>query len=166
MPDARVAISLGSNQGDSCENIRSAAEKLTAVGVDNMTLSPLYKTSPVDCPDGAPDFVNAALTGTTRLSAKELLAACRSVEDTMGRPRVRGYHEDRVIDLDLLMYDDLVTNTDELVLPHPEMTNRLFVLAPLADVAGEWLVPLANVTVNACLKRLDPGDEHVVCLRD
>jgi len=166
MPDARVAISLGSNQGDSCENIRRAAEALSSSGVENLVLSPLYKTSPVDCPEDAPDFVNAALTGTTHLSAEELLTVCRSVEEALGRPLVRGYHEDRVIDLDLLMYDDMITKTADLVLPHPEMTNRLFVLAPLADVAGEWVVPIASITVETCLKRLDPGDEHVVRIRD
>ena len=99
MPESRVAISLGSNQGDSCENIRRAAEALRSQGVENLVLSPLYQTSPVDCPEGAPDFVNAALAGTTKLSAMDLLAVCRAVEDNMGRPRTRGYHEDRVIDV-------------------------------------------------------------------
>ena len=159
-----IAIALGSNRGDSRGFVRSAAQLVFKRAVSDGVLSSLYRTSPVDCPPDAADFINAVLIGRTRLEALELLEVCRDIEVEMGRPSARGYHEDRVIDLDLLLVDDLQLNSDPLKLPHPEMTVRRFVLEPLAEVAPQWIVPGIQESVGSLLERLTEDDEHVECI--
>ena len=70
----------------------------------------------------------------------------------MGRPRIRDYHADRIIDLDILLYADQRISTDDLVLPHPHMHERDFVLQPLAEIAGDWLIPGIGTVADSLLK--------------
>ncbi len=150
----KIAIALGSNLGDRRCNVKRAAQLLGERAVDNVRLSPIHETAPVDCGDDAPDFVNAAVTGITSLSAEELFQECRRIEEELGRPAVRGYHADRTIDVDILLYDDEVVRSEDLTIPHPRMTERRFVLEPLAEIAPDWTIPAHGLRVDEALERL------------
>lgn len=126
-------IALGSNIGEPEENVRAAAQALSLVpGVTVEKLSPLYKTKPWGYAD-QPDFVNACLKLSTTLSPEALLGVCLGIEAGMGRVR-KIKNGPRIIDLDLLMYENETRSTAELTLPHPGMHLRSFVLLPLLDI--------------------------------
>ncbi len=154
-PPAAVAIALGlgSNLGDRAGNLRRALALLAAF-VEDLRASSFLETAPVDCPPGAGRYLNAAAVGRCRLSPVALHAQCRAVETALGRPVHRGYHEDRVIDVDVLLYGEEVLTHPGLTVPHPDLTRRDFVLVPLAEIAADWRVPPALLTVGEHLRRL------------
>lgn len=143
----RVAIGLGANLGDPGKNISAACEALAAAGMQHISLSPVYKTAPVDCVPGTPDFFNAALVGDWSGDLGSLLATCKKIEEKLGRPRVHSSDEARVIDLDILLAEQLVYANDGLTVPHPLVHDRLFALVPLNDLAPDWVVATMNKTV-------------------
>ena len=145
-----VAFGLGSNLGDREASIRLAAGLLaTDALVDaGVVVSTVIETAPVDCAPGAPPYLNAALCGHTRLPPHALLDCCLKIEAGTGRDRcAAAFHADRVLDIDILLYGDLVINDDRLRLPHPELHRRAFVLEPLAEIAPNWVVPPGTLTV-------------------
>ena len=136
-----VALALGSNLGDRLANLGLAVAKLVAAGaISEVRVSSAFETTPVECVDGAPGFLNAALVGETSLAPLELLTACQRIEEEMGRAAVRKKNADRTIDLYLLLVGDCVVDTAELTLPHPAMHERDFVMVPLAELLPEVLV--------------------------
>ena len=137
MPTAYLG--LGSNLGDREENIRQALRLVEAGGVRVARVSSLYETRPVG-PVDQPDFINAAAEVETTLSPEDLLSAARAVEQAMGRERTIRWGP-RVIDIDILLYDEMSVNEPGLTIPHPEMTRRWFVLAPLAEIAPDLILP-------------------------
>jgi 2-amino-4-hydroxy-6-hydroxymethyldihydropteridine diphosphokinase len=138
---ARVGISLGSNLGDRIVHLRSAIERLSPVRLsEHLLLSPVFETEPVDCPEGSGAFYNAVIEIETDLAPLELLAATQAIERALGRPEVRAVNAPRTLDLDLLYYDDLSLEAPGLLLPHPLMFQRAFVLKPLAAIRPD-LVP-------------------------
>ena len=154
-----AAIALGSNLesgvpgvgGDRRANLREAVRRLGALG-EVRAVSSFYDTEPVGSV-AQPRFLNGALLLATRLEPVELLRGMLEVERGMGR--VRGVAKGpRVIDLDLLLYEDAVVESEELVLPHPEMVRRGFVLEPLAEIAPEMMHPLLGVKVAEMWERL------------
>ena len=153
----RVALGLGSNLGDRRAHLGTAAAHLGQTAVSELKMSSMLETEPIDCPDDAGAYLNAAVVGYTTLSPSDLHAVCESVEDKMGRPRQRDYHDNRIIDIDILLYDDLVFDTTALQIPHIYLTCRDFVLRPLSELAPEWPVPPDNITVAAHLKSMTPG---------
>jgi 2-amino-4-hydroxy-6-hydroxymethyldihydropteridine diphosphokinase len=133
-------LALGANLGDRQEAIARALAALAAAGVGVAARSPLYETDPV-APDPQPLYLNAAARVETALSARALLATCLDVERALGRVRPTGQPvAARIIDIDLLLYDDRVINEPDLVVPHPRLLERPFVRIPLADVAAPGLV--------------------------
>ena len=144
-----VFIGLGSNLGDREATISHGLGLLADRGFSLERRSDLYLTEPVDGP--AQDwFVNAVAQGRTELSPGALLAACQAVEHALGRVRsVR--NGPRTLDLDLLLYDDLVRDDPALTLPHPRLHERRFVLVPLCDLAPDLLHPRLGVTLGALL---------------
>ena len=138
---ARVGISLGSNLGDRIVHLRSAIERLSPVRLsEHLLLSPVFETEPVDCPEGSGAFYNAVIEIETDLAPLELLGATQAIERALGRPEVRAVNAPRTLDLDLLYYDDLSLEAPGLLLPHPRMFQRAFVLKPLAAIRPD-LVP-------------------------
>ena len=145
-------IGLGSNLGDGQTNLLAAWQRLgELMGVSLNRLSSPYKTEPVDL-DTEHWFTNAVGEITTNLAPEELLAAMLAIETELGRNRT--LTKDRPVDLDLLYYGDLIINSQTLIVPHPQIVNRLFVLAPLAELAPAHLHPVLGRTSFALCRKL------------
>ena len=128
-----AVIALGSNLGNSRETLRQALDAVAALpGTCVCAVSSLYRTAPVGYAD-QPDFLNAVATVETSLSAHALLGALLGIEAAMGRRRTFA-NAPRVVDLDLLLYQGVTLQSEELTLPHPRMHQRAFVLVPLAEL--------------------------------
>lgn len=151
-------LALGSNLGDREAMLEGARATLNELeGVRVVASSALYETDPVGGPSGQPAFLNAVLRVATTLPAQELLRRCLEVEDRFGRRR--GEHwGPRTLDVDILFYDRLVCRGPELVLPHPHLTQRRFVLVPLEDLAPNLVHPVFGLTVQELLLRLPEGN--------
>lgn len=150
-------IALGSNLGDKAANLRQAVKLLQAKGLQIRAVSSFFQTEPYGVTD-QPEFINAAACVETSLPPEALLKLLLETELEMGRVRLRHWGE-RNIDLDLLLYDDLIYHSDKLTLPHPDMQNRLFVLQPLAEIAAEKIHPVYKKGIQTLLKSLTDGDE-------
>lgn len=139
---ARVGLSLGSNLGDRLAHLREALSRLKAIQSDSVRLvSSVYETDPIDCPDGSGAFYNAVVEIVSDRRAREILEFCQGIEREMGRPEIRDRNSPRTIDLDLLYHEDGPVNDPDLVLPHPRMFERPFVLIPLAEIRPD-LIPI------------------------
>jgi 2-amino-4-hydroxy-6-hydroxymethyldihydropteridine diphosphokinase len=153
-----AAIALGSNLesrfGDREANLREAVRRIGALGVVQ-AVSSFYDTEPVGYLE-QPRFLNGALLLETDLDPRTLMRELLAVEREMGRERVGAIAKGpRVIDLDLLLFGDWVLWAEELILPHPRMEERRFVLEPLTEIAPEWVHPVLGVTVRELFARLD-----------
>ncbi len=128
-----VYLGLGSNLGDRVANLDEAARRLAGVpGCAVLARSPLYETEPIGPPDQG-WYLNAVLAVEATLTATELLAAVKHVERIMGRQPSEHWGP-RLIDVDILLYDETNLATPDLTIPHPELWNRRFALIPLADL--------------------------------
>jgi 2-amino-4-hydroxy-6-hydroxymethyldihydropteridine diphosphokinase len=160
MPQALLA--LGSNLGDAQANVLRAIDQLNRVpGLSLKATSSIHATQPVGGPAGQGVFANAVAIVVTELSPAQLLTALQSLEHALGRERSERWAA-RVIDLDLLLYDDQVVGTDTLALPHPRMSFRPFVLDPAIEIAGDWVHPQLDVTLNKLHHRLHHGGNAVM----
>ena len=138
-----VYLGLGTNLGNKEENIRRAVEEINRKIGKTISLSSFYETEPWGF-SSENNFLNAAICVQTDLTPAEVLHTSQSIEKEAGRTRKttnRVYH-DRIIDIDLLLYDSLIIRTAELTLPHPLMTERPFVMIPLAEIAPETIHPV------------------------
>ena len=135
----RAYVGLGANLGDARATLRAALRELAATpGIVACRASGFYRTAPVDA--AGPDFVNAVAAVDTTLAPLALLDALQALENHHGR--VRPYRNaPRTLDLDLLLYGDTAMDTPRLVLPHPRMHQRAFVLAPLGELAPGLVLP-------------------------
>lgn len=136
-----VAIGIGANLGDAAAAIDRAVAGLAHGGLEGLCRAGLYRTRPVGCTADTPAFLNTAVTGRWRGSPRLLLALCRRLEVSLGRPAYRQADHCRSIDLDLLLVGQRCLDDAVLTLPHPRLTERLFVLEPLAEIAPDWVVP-------------------------
>ena len=147
-------LSLGSNLGDRQSSLGEAIGRLRSVG-RVQAISCLYETQPVELTD-QPWFLNCALALETSLSPAQLLRQLLAIESAMGRQRIQKKGP-RSIDLDIVLFGELVVNTPELTIPHPAMPERRFVLAPLAEIAPLAVHPQLNQTIRELLEQLPPG---------
>lgn len=149
----KAYIGLGSNLGDREAMIRGALEALHALpDTDLVRASSLYDTEAVGGPE-QPNYLNAAAQLDTELSARQLLWNLQLIERRLGRVRTERWGP-RVIDLDLLLYGTLVVDEEDLKIPHPELTNRSFVLVPLIELDPLLVHPVTHETLIAHLSRL------------
>ena len=147
---AKVVMGLGANIGDPLAQLAAAVTRL-GDSISGMRCSSVYRTEPVGFRD-QPDFYNLVCAGRTSLSPEALLREVMAAE--AGQGRVRGERNGpRSIDIDLLDYDGMILHSDALVLPHPRLQERAFVLVPLAELAPEWRHPIFGLTASELLAR-------------
>jgi len=139
-----IYLALGTNLGDRAANLRAAIKAL-APQVDITAESDIYETAPWGYAD-QPAFLNMCLRAETDLSPLDLLAYIKELETSLGRVPTIQYGP-RQIDIDILFYDALVLDSPPLVIPHPHMHERAFVLVPLADIAPHLIHPIIGLTV-------------------
>ncbi len=161
----KAYIALGTNLGDRLENLKRALGLLNIEqDISVLKISPVYETAPVGGPEQGP-FLNACAAIETGLPPEKLLLKMLHIEDELGRVREERWGP-RLIDLDLLIYEDKIVNTELLELPHPRLAERGFVLVPLADIAPGLTVPGHNKTVSELLSQLPPTEEIRLFLPD
>ena len=149
----KALIGIGSNLGLAAENCEKAISFLNNSESLQVTAhSSLYQSEPVGKKD-QPWFVNGAVEVSTSLNPEQLLQHLLNIENQFGRKR-KGKWGPRIIDLDILDYDGKIFNSETLTLPHPEMTQRRFVLEPLSEIAGSTIHPLEKKTILDLLKEL------------
>jgi 2-amino-4-hydroxy-6-hydroxymethyldihydropteridine diphosphokinase len=135
-----VVLALGSNLGDRLANLQCGVDLLCAEpGLGDVAVSPVYETVPVGGP-GQPDYLNAVLAAVTSLSARAVLDRCLAAEEAAGRVRGPRWGP-RTLDVDVIVYGDVVSGDPELTLPHPRAHERAFVLAPWHDVDPAAVIP-------------------------
>jgi 2-amino-4-hydroxy-6-hydroxymethyldihydropteridine diphosphokinase len=152
---AKCAIALGSNLGNSLQTLENSLKVLNQTpGINVEAISNWYQTKPVGTNEPQPDYLNGCAVLDVKQTPEELLTILQATELQFGRVRTEKLAA-RTLDLDLLLYDDLILNTPNLTIPHPRMTERGFVLIPLAKIAPNWLEPISGVAIAKLAKRVD-----------
>ena len=161
MTNSPIFLLLGSNEGDSAQNLGVAREKIEFRTGAIIKQSSLYRSAAWGI-EAQPDFLNQVLEIATELSPEALLEEILAIELEMGRVRRQKWGP-RFIDIDLLFYGVEVRNTPSLVLPHPRIPERRFTLLPLSEIAPEFVHPVLNKTMSRLLEECrDPLDVRIV----
>ena len=158
---SKVLLGLGANLGDRAGNLRAALSCLRGA-VDVTARSSLYETPPMYELD-QPHFLNMVVSGDTQLAPDALLTAVKRVEQALGRrPGLR--YGPRPIDIDILFYGDVAWQAEDLIIPHPNIAERAFVLVPAAEIAPAWRHPASGLTVTEMLDGLAEAASEVRCV--
>jgi 2-amino-4-hydroxy-6-hydroxymethyldihydropteridine diphosphokinase len=152
MKSQQIILGVGTNLGDRKGNL-SAARKAVASFIQIEKVSRIYETAPWGLLD-QPEFLNQVWEGTTNLSPVDLLRRIKQTEIDLGR-RPSVLYGPRLIDIDILLYSNLVFRSAELVIPHPHISERVFVLAPLADLQPDLVIPGLKLSVKELLAAHD-----------
>lgn len=152
----RVGIALGSNLGDRSANLEAARECLREIAVPGEPFleASTYQTEPMNCPPESPLFCNSVVEIAFDGDPSELLGLTKAVERKLGRITAPERNAPRIIDVDLLYFGDEIVDTEELVLPHPRIGERRFVLEPLAEIRPELVLPGHTKSIAELLDRL------------
>jgi 2-amino-4-hydroxy-6-hydroxymethyldihydropteridine diphosphokinase len=158
MPSAQkpsvAYVGMGSNLGDRKRNLREGLKAIEASDDINLIkVSSLYLTRPIEVSGSQNDYLNAVVKIETTLTPESLLDSLKEIEQRLGR-KVDSHLEPRSLDLDILLYDYLVMETESLTLPHPRLTGREFVLAPLLEVESELENPIDGVKLSVYYEKL------------
>lgn len=149
------AISLGSNQGNSFDILSKSLIALERVpGIVLNATSSWYTTRAFGTPEPQPDYLNGCAVLSAEQTPEELLNILQATEIQFGRTD-KGKLQPRTLDLDLLLYGDLVLDTPSLTIPHPRMKERAFVLVPLSEIASDWIEPTSNTKIAQLLRNVD-----------
>ena len=156
----RVGIALGSNLGDRLANIQAARVYLQEFSLKSEPFlkSATYQTEPKHCPPGSPYFYNSVVEIGFHGTPSQLLEITQSIEEKLGRSINPIFNAPRTIDVDLLYFGTEIITTCSLILPHPRLRERRFVLQPLAEIRADLILPGFQMTVQDLLTRL-PADE-------
>lgn len=160
-------LGLGSNLGDRLDRLQKAVAALRNVpGVirDSLRKAPVYVSKAIDCPAGAPDFLNTVVTLDFHGDPRQLLRELWRIESTLGRVRDGRPNADRSIDIDLLYAGDLICGEAGLNLPHPRLHRRRFVLRPLADLEPDRVLPGFAVCVSDLCRKVEASRADEVAL--
>ena len=153
-----IFLALGSNLGDRQANLQAAIQALPPA-IQVLRLSSIYETKPWGYQE-QPDFLNQVLQGETQLAPVELMRALKELEQLLGRQATFHYGP-RLIDLDILFYDDLILAEAGLIIPHPRLAERAFVLVPLAELAPDKIHPALKQTISHLLAGVDTQGVHL-----
>ncbi len=148
-----VYIGIGSNLGDRINNCKQAISLLREEGIVVQKESSVYETEPWGLKE-QPLFINIAVEAETEMEPFDLLRALKNIEKKMGRKETFHWGP-RIIDLDILLYDNMIINNKELSIPHKNMHERYFVLKPLSEIAGEIKHPVLQLNIKELLQRIN-----------
>ncbi len=154
MSKTPTLLLLGGNLGQEAEIFASALEQLANAGFQVTAASKLWRTAPVACVPGTPEFCNQAVCGLWDKSAQELLLNTQKCEIQAGRPQQHRSDESRKLDIDIILFGSEIINEVDLQVPHPRARERLFVLEPAFEIASEWKFPDNEETIREALQQL------------
>ena len=158
----KVGLGLGSNIGDRLLNLQQAKRYLLSLSQEGWHLaSPLYETDPIDCAPDSPKFLNAVLEIEFEGAPKTLLKKIQAYETARGRDRSTGRNAPRAIDIDILYFGEKESVEKDMVIPHPRMAHRRFVLVPLSTIRPDMIVKGTGKTVTMLLRELPAREDEV-----
>lgn len=149
---SRVILGLGSNIGDRKMNLKTAIDEICKKIGEVVVLSSIYETEPWGF-DTDNQFLNMVLIAETTLSPLGVLGRILMIEAEMGRIRTEKQYSSRIIDIDILFFDDLMLNELSLKIPHPLLHERRFVLEPICEIASEYIHPVFRLTISSLLAK-------------
>jgi 2-amino-4-hydroxy-6-hydroxymethyldihydropteridine diphosphokinase len=160
----RAGIALGSNLGDRMTNLNEAIRLIGEIALKNEPFlkAPIYQTEPLHCPPDSPNFLNTAVEFSFDDSAEKLLELTREIEKSMGRKANPQRNAPRVIDVDILYLGEDRCNTSNLILPHPRLHERRFVLQPLADIRPDLVLPGHSKCIASLLEELTSDESPLM----
>jgi len=166
LPVNTAYISTGSNMGEKQDNCRRALAALNRTDTVTVeSISRFYLTEPMEYSD-QPWFVNAAAKIRTSLAPVDLLAVLKSFETKYGRADGGIRFGPRPLDFDIIFYNDLIIETEQLIVPHPRMQNREFVLRPISDLAPELIHPVYNKSIRQMLDELSIQNQQCILMKE